>query len=140
MSIILEPLCLLRKYYCYHQNAKLLLLPFKNGNFSNIALNLFTSIFVWVLYIGSWLLFCIASHKIIALRNSCRFFNLLKALARSNGNLFAIAFKSDNYRYRDCWKSDKQITDTKKDAKRIKNDNFLRSNREKSNIAIVFWW
>jgi hypothetical protein len=31
----------------------------------------------------------------------------------------------------------KQITDTKKDAKRIKSDNFTRSNREKSNIAIA---
>ena len=30
----------------------------------------------------------------------------------------------------------KQRTDTKKDGKRIKNDNFTRSNREKSNIAI----
>ena len=36
--------------------------------------------------------------------NSCRSFTLLKALAKSNGNL--IAFKSDNYRYRDSWKSD----------------------------------
>ena len=49
--------------------------------------------------------------------------------------------KSDNYCYRDSWKSDnfrerepskkKQRTDTKKDAKRIKNDNFTRKNREK---------
>ena len=27
-----------RKYYCYHQNAKYFLLPFENGNFSNIAI------------------------------------------------------------------------------------------------------
>ena len=95
---------------------------------------------------------------------SYRSLTLLKALAKSNGNLFAIAFKSDNYRYRDSWKSDnfreeaikkKQRNDTKKDAKRIKSDNFTRGNREKSNIAIaileqliigwqhnyfVFWW
>ena len=32
-----------------------------------VALNLFASIFVKVLYIGSWLLFCIASHIVIAL-------------------------------------------------------------------------
>ena len=61
----------------------------------------------------------------------CRSFTLLKALAKSNGILFAR--KSDNYRYRDRWKSDnfreraikakKQRTDTKKDAKRIKSDN-----------------
>ena len=38
--------------------------------------------------------------------NSFRSFALLKALAKSIGNLFAIAFKSDNYRYRDSWKSD----------------------------------
>ena len=31
----------------------------------------------------------------------------------------------------------KQRTETKKDAKRIKSDNFTRSNREKSNIAIM---
>ena len=50
------------------------------------------------------------------------------------------ARKSDNYRYRDSWKSDnfrkraikkKQRTDTKKDAKRIKIDHFTRGNREK---------
>ena len=47
--------------------------------------------------------------------------------------------KSNNYRYRDSWKIDnfnneviikKQRTDTKKDAKRIKSDNFTRSNKE----------
>ena len=80
-----------RKYYCYHQNA--ILLPFKKGNFSNIAiaildfldcypfsyrssnfaiakvfaLNLSASIFVVVLQIGLWLLFCIASHIVIDL-------------------------------------------------------------------------
>ena len=31
----------------------------------------------------------------------------------------------------------KQRTDTKKDTKKIKNDNFTRSNKEKSNIAIA---
>ena len=40
--------------------------------------------------------------------NGCRSFALLKALAKSNGYLFAIARarKSDNYRFRDSWKSD----------------------------------
>ena len=40
---------------------------------------------------------------------SCRSLTLFKALAKSNINLFAIAFKSeksDNYRYRDSLKSD----------------------------------
>jgi hypothetical protein len=31
----------------------------------------------------------------------------------------------------------KQITDTKKKAKRLKSDHFTRSNKEKSNIAIA---
>ena len=31
----------------------------------------------------------------------------------------------------------KKRTDTKKNAKRIKSDNFTRNNKEKSNIAIV---
>ena len=58
------------------------------------------------------------------------------------------ARKSDNYRYRyrDSWKRDtlkrklskkKQRTDTKKDAKRIKSDNFTRSIRKESNISIA---
>ena len=60
--------------------------------------------------------------------NSCRSFTLLKALAKSNGNLFAIAFKGEKE-----WKPSKkkQRIDTKKGAKRIKSDNFTRSNREK---------
>ena len=41
--------------------------------------------------------------------------------------------------YRNSWKSDnfrkKQRTDTKKDAKRNKSDNFTRSNREKRMIG-----
>ena len=45
-----------------------------------------------------------------------RSFTLLKALAKSNGNLFAIAFKSDNYR--NSWKSDNfRERATKKEAK-----------------------
>ena len=46
--------------------------------------------------------------------------------------------KGDNYRYRSSKREPskkKQRTDTKKDAKRIKSDNFTRSNREKSNIG-----
>ena len=62
--------------------------------------------------------------------------------------------KRDNYRYRDSWKSNNlshqraitlerelsiksQERIKKKDAKRIKSDNFTRGNREKSNIAIA---
>ena len=77
--------------------------------------------------------------------NSCRSFTLLKALAKRNGNLIGIAFKSEKELQlsgraiileRKPSKK-KQRTDTKKDAKRIKSDNFTRSNREKSDIAIA---
>ena len=103
------------------------------------------------MYIGSWLLFCIASHTIIALcdSNDCRSFTLLESLAKSNGNLLLSplrARKSDNYHYRNSWKSNnfrerdpskkKQRTD-KKDAKRIYSDNFTSSNKVKFNIAIA---
>ena len=82
---------------------------------------------------------------------SCRAFTLLKESAKSNDNIFDIDFKSDNFRERAI----KKETDTTKDAKMIKKDNFTRSNREKSNIEIailkigmigwhqnyfVFWW
>ena len=50
------------------------------------------------------------------------------ALVKSNGNLIAIAIKKE------------QRTDTKKDEKRIKSDNFTRSNREKSNIGNLNDW
>ena len=43
--------------------------------------------------------------------------------------------KGDNFRKKAIKK--KQRIDTKKDAKRIRSDNFTRSNREKSNIAIA---
>ena len=43
----------------------------------------------------------------------------------------------DKYIFRKEAIKKKQRTDTKKDAKRIKSDNFTRSNREKSNNAIA---
>ena len=43
--------------------------------------------------------------------------------------------KSDNFRERAIKKEAKNLT--KKDAKRIKSDNFRRGNREKSNIAVA---
>ena len=39
--------------------------------------------------------------------NSCRSFTLLKALAKSNSNLLAIAFKSENFSERDIKKEAK---------------------------------
>ena len=48
--------------------------------------------------------------------SNCRSFRLFKALAKSNGNLFAIASKCDNYS--DSWKSDKCIREqSRKEAK-----------------------
>ena len=77
-------------------------------------------------------LFCIASRPYsyrssnYCDNNSCRSFTLLKALAKSNCNLFAIAFKSekerrqlvgresDNFRVERELSKKKQTTDTKK--------------------------
>ena len=66
-----------------------------------------------------------------------RSFTLLKALAKSNGNLFAIAFMSDNFRKRAIKK--KQRTDTKKDGKRIKIDNFTRSKKKFPILLSQYW-
>ena len=63
--------------------------------------------------------------------NSCCFFTLLNALAKSNGNLIAIAIVG------------RAITlerkPSGKNAKKIKSDNFTSGNREKSNIAIAIF-
>ena len=69
---------------------------------------------------------------------------------KSNGNLFAIAFKKRERATTIAIvivrraitlerkpSQKKQRTDTKKDTNRIKSDNFTRSNREKSNITIA---
>jgi hypothetical protein len=69
--------------------------------------------------------------------NSCRSFTLFKALAKSNSNLIAIAIFGRAITLEREPTKKKQRTDTFKDAKRIKIDNFTRSNREKSNIAIA---
>ena len=119
LFINVKSFIVLQNYFlcCSVQSTKILLLPskcekkkflpFKNGH-HNIGL------------------FSIASHLVIALPtlryqklsllisliqflyefcdiNSCRSFTLLKALAKSNGNLFAIAFKSEKG---DSWKRD----------------------------------
>ena len=74
--------------------------------------------------------------------NSCHSFTLLNVLAKSNGNQLSLSplrarnRKSGITLERKPSKK-KQRTDTKKDAKKIKSDNFTRSNREKSNIAIA---
>jgi hypothetical protein len=65
------------------QSAKTILLPFKNGNFYNIA--------IAILDISLLLPFSYRSSNYWS-------FTLLKALAKSNGNLFAFAFKSEKER------------------------------------------
>ena len=104
---------------------------YRSSNFAIgkvFALDLFASLFVYVLYIGLWLLFCVASH----------IFSLLKLL-----HLFAIASMSEK-ELQLSWESDifpesnqekKQRTNIINEAN--KNNNFLRTNREKSNIAIT---
>ena len=51
---------------------------------------------------------------------------------------------SDNYRYRDSWKSDdqekKQRTDTINESKKIKSDNFTRGKIEKRPILLSPYW
>ena len=54
--------------------------------------------------------------------NSCRSFMLLKALAKSNGNLFAIAKVGRAITLERKPPKKKQRTGTKMDAKRIKNN------------------
>ena len=98
-----------RKQYCYHQNAKyrtvLYCSPFSYRSFNFaiakvVALNHFASIFLLVLQIGSWLLFCIASHIVVALLRSLR-------RQRKVTVIFSLSplrtRKSVNYRYRDSW-------------------------------------
>ena len=79
------------------QSAKILLLPskceiflvfFKNGNFPNIAIDWFMASFLYCFpYSYRSSNYCDS--------NSCRSFTLLKALAKSIGNLFAFALKSE---------------------------------------------
>ena len=76
--------------------------------------------------------FCVAFQIVIAL--SCRSFTLLKELAKSNCNIFAIA----SYFYHDSWKNNNlRESNQQKEAKNIKTNNFTTSNEEKSNIAIA---
>ena len=68
--------------------------------------------------IVSWLLFCIAFHIVIALLKY-RSFTLLKALAKSNAYLFAIAIVGRAINFEREPSKKKQRTETKKDAKRV---------------------
>ena len=67
-----------------------------------VTLNLFASIFMsFVDWLMASFLYCFPySYRSSNYcdSNSCRSFTLLKALAKSNGNLFAIAFKSEKER------------------------------------------
>ena len=132
------------------------MLPFKNNIFSNIAI----AILYFSLLLPIYLSLLISLLKFLyelwlslfqlLRQHSCRSFTLLKALAKSNCNIFAIAFKERERATtiaiaivgiaitlkREPSKK-KQRTVTKKDTKRIKSENFTRSNKEKSNIAFT---
>ena len=66
--------------------------------------------------------------------NKCRSFTLLKALAKSNGNHFANAFKSENEPLKK-----NQRTDTKRDAKGLRMIT-LKGAIEKSPILLSQYW
>ena len=88
-----------RKYYCYHQNA----IPLKYGNCDTFLQQSYRS-------------------SNICDSNSCRSFTHLKALAKSNCNLFAIVKVGRAITLEIEPSKKKQRTDTKKDAKRMKSD------------------
>ena len=70
-----------------------------------VTLNLFALIFVLVLLIGSWLLFYIALHIVIALPNLSLFY-VLKGDSKKYQKSFPLrARKRDNYCYCDSWNS-----------------------------------
>ena len=73
-----------------------------------MALNLIASFFVTVLFIVSWLLFCIS------------LLNIATAIVVA----FTIGFMNNNSKK-------KQRTDTKNEANKIKSDKLTESNREK---------
>ena len=73
--------------------------------------------------------FCIASHIVIALPHRAKTIAIVIV-----GRAMTLEREQSKK---------KQRTDTKKDAKRIKSDNFIRSNREKigwQHNYFVFWW
>ena len=69
---------------------------------------------------------------------------ILKALAKSNGYLIAIAFKSeksDNYRYRDNWKSDNFRKEAiKKEAKNWYQKDAKRKNEWLDGTIIISYF
>ena len=99
-------------------------------------------------FIGSWLLFCIASHKVIALLSQQRQLSLLRETVKSNGKHFAIASKkverAKNITFTIVGEANgnqenKQRTNTKNQAKSTKSDNFTRNNRENSILLQLYW-
>ena len=61
-------------------------------------------------------------------------FSLSPLIARKSDN-YRVAIEARNLERKPSKK--KRRTDTKKDAKRLKSDNFTRSNREKFNNAVA---
>ena len=130
------------------------MLPFKNGNFSNTAKAILDFSLLLPIY-----LYCSPFISLLQiLYEFCRlvhgFFSILHPYSYRSSNYCdsnswrSFTRNSDNHRYSDgrMPSKKKQRTDTKKDAKRIKSNNFTRRNRDKSNIDIallerwMIWW
>ena len=121
-----------RKYYCYHQIfVALIALPTLRQQKLSLLISL---------------LFC---------RLGYGFFSVLLPIQLSLFQLLRQQYLSRAISLERKQSKKKHRTDTKKDSKRIKSDNYARSDREKSNIAIailtklrigwqhnyfVFWW
>ena len=175
-----------RKYYCCHQNAKYFLLKngsFSNIAIAILDFSLLLPIQLSLFQLcdskscrslslcfnflyefcrlvhGSFSVLLPIQLSLLQLfhSNSCRSFTLLKALEKSNGNLFAVTFKSEEERQlslsrqleerylqiESYQKRSKELIQ-KKDAERIKCDNFKRGNRDRMigwhHNYFVFWW
>ena len=107
-----------------------------------VALNLFPSFLKCFPSIYSSSNYCAS--------NSCHSFRLLKLIAKSNWNLFVATTivivivgraiplqRVIKKRSKELILKRKQRTDIKKEAKKIKSNNFTGSKREKSNVAIA---
>ena len=62
---------------------------------------------------------------------------LLSALRARKSDNYCYCNSCESYNFKESKQEKKQRTDTIYDAKNIKRDNFIRSNREKSNFAIA---
>ena len=119
---------------------------FKKGNFSFLYCSPFSYRYLVELSLLISFVDWFMASFLYCFPYSCRSFTFLKALAKSNCNLFAIAFKSEKelqlslsrqLEERLLQKESHQKRSKELIPKSIKSDNFTRSNREESNIAFA---